>query len=380
MRYYIISGEASGDLHGSNLIKELKKIDSNAKFRAWGGNLMQKEGAEIIKHYKDLAFMGFAEVIKNLSTIKKNMSFCVNDVKNYNPDVLILVDYPGFNLRIAKKLYGSGIKIFYYISPTIWAWHKSRIKTIRKYIDKMFVILPFEKDFYKHLSYNVDYVGNPVKDAVCEYLETKKDYTLKNFINDNNLSNNKKIAILPGSRNQEIEKILPIMLSVVKNYTDFEFIIAAAPNYTEKYFYKNFNIPYNVKILNNKTYDILNFSDFALVASGTATLETALFNTPQIVCYKTSNISYYIAKSLVNIKYISLVNLIMDNNVITELIQNDFTNKKLSNELNKLIFDKKYLNNIFENYKILNKKIGEKGTSKRLAKLITDYLNNNKHN
>ncbi len=376
MRYYIISGEASGDLHGSNLIKELKLIDNNAEFRAWGGDLMQKQGAKIIKHYRNLAFMGFIEVAKNLSTIKKNMKFCVDDVKQYNPDVLILVDYPGFNLRIAKKLYGSGIKIFYYISPTIWAWHKSRIKTIRKYIDKMFVILPFEKKFYKQLNYNVDYVGSPVKDAVCEYLENKKDYNLNNFINDNNLSEKPKIAILPGSRKQEIEKILPVMLNATKNFKNFEFLIAIAPNFDKEYFITNFNIPNNVKIITDKTYDILRFADFALVASGTATLETALFNTPQTVCYKTSGLTYFIAKNLVNIKYISLVNLIMDKSVITELIQNNLTEKSLTNELNKLINDKNYRNNIFADYKELNKKIGKKGTSKRLAELIIKYLQN----
>ena len=374
MKYYIISGEASGDLHGSNLIKELKTLDNNCEFRAWGGDLMQKQGAKIVKHYRDLAFMGFAEVVKNLSTIKKNMKFCVADVKKYNPDVLILVDYPGFNLRIAKKLYGSGIKIFYYISPTIWAWHKSRIKTIRKYIDKMFVILPFEKEFYKQLGYNVDYVGSPVKDAVCKYIDSKKDYTLQNFISDNNLSENKKIAILPGSRKQEIEKILPVMLNTIKNFNNLEFIIAAAPSFNKDYFLQNFNIPDNVKILHDKTYDILRFADSALVASGTATLETALFDTPQVVCYKTSGLTYFIAKNLVNIKYISLVNLIMDKSVIKELIQNNLTTETLSTELNNLINNNNYRNNIFADYNELNKKIGEKGSSKRLAELIIKYL------
>lgn len=374
MKYYLISGEASGDLHGSNLIKELKLLDNNSEFVAWGGDLMQQQGAKILKHYKDLAFMGLVEVIKNLPTIKKNMKFCISSIIDYKPDVLILIDYPGFNLRIAKKLKNSGIKIFYYISPTIWAWHKSRIKTIKKYINKMFVILPFEKEFYKNLNYDVDYVGNPLNDSISEYLKLQKNYTKQDFINDNNLSNLPKIAILPGSRLQEIEKMLPKMLKVANYFEDFEFIIASAPNLDYDYYNKNYKIPKNVKILLNKTYDILNFSEFAIVTSGTASLETALFKTPQIVCYYTNNLTFFIAKLLVNVKYISLVNLILNKLAVVELIQNNFTVNNLKNELNNMINNKSYIDKINDDYNFLEKIIGKNDTSRKLAELIIKYL------
>lgn len=374
MKYYLISGEASGDLHGSNLIKELKLLDNNSEFVAWGGDLMQQQGAKILKHYKDLAFMGLVEVIKNLPTIKKNMKFCISSIIDYKPDVLILIDYPGFNLRIAKKLKNSGIKIFYYISPTIWAWHKSRIKTIKKYINKMFVILPFEKEFYKNLNYDVDYVGNPLNDSISEYLKLQKNYTKQDFINDNNLSNLPKIAILPGSRLQEIEKMLPKMLKVANYFEDFEFIIASAPNLDYDYYNKNYKIPKNVKILLNKTYDILNFSEFAIVTSGTASLETALFKTPQIVCYYTNNLTFFIAKLLVNVKYISLVNLILNKLAVVELIQNKFTVNNLKNELNNMINNKSYIDKINDDYNFLEKIIGKNDTSRKLAELIIKYL------
>lgn len=374
MKYYLISGEASGDLHGSNLIKELKLLDNNSEFVAWGGDLMQQQGAKILKHYKDLAFMGLVEVIKNLPTIKKNMKFCISSIIDYKPDVLILIDYPGFNLRIAKKLKNSGIKIFYYISPTIWAWHKSRIKTIKKYINKMFVILPFEKEFYKNLNYDVDYVGNPLNDSISEYLKLQKNYTKQDFINDNNLSNLPKIAILPGSRLQEIEKMLPKMLKVANYFEDFEFIIASAPNLDYDYYNKNYKIPKNVKIILNKTYDILNFSEFAIVTSGTASLETALFKTPQIVCYYTNNLTFFIAKLLVNVKYISLVNLILNKLAVVELIQNKFTVNNLKNELNNMINNKSYIDKINDDYNFLEKIIGKNDTSRKLAELIIKYL------
>jgi len=332
VKYYLIAGEASGDLQASNLIKSLKMLDEDAKFRAFGGDLMQKQGAKIVKHYKDLAFMGVEDVLMNLRTIFKNIAFCKEDIKSYQPDVLILVDYPGFNLKIANWAKQNSIKVFYYISPKIWAWNQKRVHKIKKIVDKMFVILPFEKDFYKKFNYNVDFVGHPLLDAIKDI--PKNDFS--QFCKQNNLSDKPIIALLPGSRKQEISSMLQIMLTVVDDFPNYQFVIAGAPSQPIS-FYKKFNIK-NLPIIENNTYQLLQNATSALVVSGTATLETALFNVPQVVCYKTGWLFYNLAKIVVKIKFISLVNLIMDKEIVTELIQNQLNTENLELELEKISF------------------------------------------
>jgi lipid-A-disaccharide synthase len=329
MKYYIIAGEASGDLHGSNLMRALYQEDTNADIRFWGGDLMREVGGTLVKHYRDLAFMGFAEVVMNLKTILNNIKFCKNDIEKFNPDVIIFIDYPGFNMRIARWAKQKGIKTHYYIAPQIWAWKENRIKAIKRDFDKLFVILPFEKDFFevKH-NFPVDFVGHPLIDAI--HNRKKTDEIL--FKKENNLDEKPIIALLPGSRKQEISKMLSVMLSVVNDFTDYQFVIAGAPS-QEFEFYKQFLTTQNVKFVSNKTYDLLSISTAALVTSGTATLETALFKVPEVVCYKGNWISYQIAKRIITLKYISLVNLIMDKQVVTELIQDDCNPKRIKEEL-----------------------------------------------
>lgn len=371
MKYYIISGEASGDLHGSNLIKELKLKDKNAIFRCWGGDLIAKQGVDVVKHIRDLAFMGFIEVLMNIRTIKKNFKFCHADILQFKPDVLILIDYPGFNLRIAEFAKAKGIKVFYYISPQIWAWKQSRVYKIKKFVDRMFVILPFEQEFYERFDYPVDFIGHPLLDAIETNLKHKT--TFEDFINRNNLENKPIIALLPGSRKQEIQRKLPIMLSIVDNYKDYQFVIGAAPSLDIEY-YKSFSIKDNIKIVTGRTYELLQNSQAALVTSGTATLETALFEVPEIVCYKSNSLSYHIAKKLIKVKYISLVNLIMDKLVVKELIQNDLNSKNIVNELDKILFESEYRNSMIADYKELKDKLGGIGASERVSDLIYKYL------
>lgn len=369
MKYYIIAGEASGDLHASNLIKEIKTTDANAEFRCWGGDLMQAQGATIVKHYRDLAFMGFAEVLMNIRTILKNLAFCKEDIKLYQPDVIIFIDYPGFNLKIAEWAKAGDFKTFYYISPQIWAWKQNRVHKIKKCVDKMFVILPFEKDFYKKFDMDVDFVGHPLLDAIAN----RNKLPFETFCQENNLSNKPIIALLPGSRKQEISKMLPLLLSVTNKFTDYQFVIAGAPS-QDKSVYETF-LNRNVSIIENKTYQLLEQSSAALVTSGTATLETALFNVPQVVCYKGNKISFLIAKAIVKVNYISLVNLIMDNEVVTELIQEKLTTKNLTEELEKLLnTDNRTI--ISKKYAELKQKLGGYGASKRTAQLMNQYLTN----
>jgi len=369
MKYYIIAGEASGDLHGSNLMKALKKEDSNADFRFWGGDLMSTHGGKLVKHYRDLAFMGFAEVIMNLRTILGNISFCKKDILETKPDVIILIDYPGFNLRIAEFAKQNGIKVFYYISPQIWAWKESRIKGIKKNVDKMFVILPFEKDFYKKHNFEVDFVGHPLIDSVNS--RTRIDD--ETFRTEFNLDERPIVAILPGSRKQEIKKSLPIMLGVKENFKNHQFIIAGAPSLSTNY-YKQFIKDEQVKFISNRTYDLLQHSDAALVTSGTATLETALFRIPEIVCYKANFISYHIGKLLIKINYISLVNLIMDSEVVTELIQDEFNTKRLSTELENILSGEGR-SKMLDNFDKLISILGGEGASATTARLMVKYLN-----
>ncbi len=367
MKYYIIAGEASGDLHASNLMKSILKKDSNAEFRFWGGDLMAEvAGFSPVKHYKDLAFMGFLEVVKNLGTILKNIKFCKEDIQKFKPDVLVLVDYPGFNLRIAEFAKNLGIKIVYYISPQLWAWKEGRVEKIKKYVDEMLVILPFEKDFYKKHRVDAHFVGHPLLDAISDL----KEIDVENFKKENGLNEKEIIALLPGSREQEVMKMLELMLSVRSFFTDYQFVIAGAPS-LPKEFYQKF-VDENVHFVSNKTYDLLRCSKAALVTSGTATLETSLLNIPEVVCYRSSRISYEIGKRVVkNIKYISLVNLIMDKEIVTELIQNELNTENLVKELKLILGGNR--SKILEDYKELREKLGGKGASDSAAEIVVNF-------
>ncbi len=368
MKYYIISGEASGDLHGSNLMKALYKKDTKAVIRFWGGDLMQKVGGTLVSHYKERAFMGFVEILTNLPKIMGFIKFCKKDIESFNPDVIIFIDNSGFNLRIAKWAKEKGFKTNYYISPQVWASRSGRVTAIKRDIDEMFVILPFEKEFYKRYNYNVNFVGHPLIDGIFDRPQVDEN----EFRKKHHIGNKKIIALLPGSRKQEIIKMLSVMLSVIDNFNNYQFVIAGAPSQT-KDFYKNFIGNKNVLFVNNETYDLLSVSYAALVTSGTATLETALFKVPQVVCYKANWLSYQIAKRIITLKFISLVNLIMDKEVVTELIQNDFNTKNLTKELTKIL-DETHRTEMFLNYYDLEQKLGGKGASEKTAKLIVDKL------
>lgn len=370
MKYYIIAGEASGDLHASNLIKAIRAQDPQAEIRAWGGDLMEAAGATVVKHYRDLAFMGFVEVALNIRTILGNFKTCKADILEFKPDALILVDYPGFNLRMAKWAKAEQFKVFYYISPQLWAWHSSRVHGIKENIDRMFVILPFEQEFYAGYDYEVDFVGHPLLDVVEDYqpkLDLGKGY---------NLSDKKLIAILPGSRRQEISRMLPTMLEMAGAFPDYQFVVAGAPSIPAE-FYQPFlsEASENVQLISGHTYDLLNEAHAALVTSGTATLETGLFGVPQIVCYRGSRLSYLIARRLVNVKYISLVNLILDRPLLRELIQNDFQTRVLRKELERLLTPEEQ-NRLRAGYADLRDKLGHSGAAERTAKLIYSYVEN----
>ena len=362
MKYYLIAGEASGDLHGSNLIKELKKQDATATIRCWGGDLMEAAGAELVKHYRDLAFMGFVEVIKNLPTILRNIKFCKADIQSWQPDVLVLIDYPGFNLRMAEWAKQQGYKVVYYISPQVWAWKENRVKKMKQCIDKMLCILPFEKDYYKNKwNWEVTYVGHPLVEVIDRKRKEAEAKTLET-------ANNKDIiALLPGSRKQEIAKKLPIMLSVASHFPDHQFVVAKAPGLEDDFYAPFLLTAPNVSSVSNQTYELLLQATAALVTSGTATLETALLKVPEIVCYKGSNISYQIAKRLISIKYISLVNLIMDKLVVKELIQDDLNTANLVRELNLILRDEPYRQQILADYEALWKLLSEGGNASALA-------------
>ncbi len=366
MKYYIIAGEASGDLHGANLIKALKLKDPDAVFRCWGGDLMQAQGAEIVKHYRDLAFMGFVEVIKNLPTIAKNIKLCQNDVLQFSPDVVVFIDYPGFNLRIASFVKKNSFKTVYYISPQIWAWKQSRVHQIKRDIDKMLVILPFEKDFYNRFDCQVDFVGHPLLDAIQDMGVPDSNWRLRNGLSEKPI-----IALLPGSRKQEINTMLPIMLSVSSNFQDFQFVVAVAPG-QELNYYQPFTEKYPVKLVQGATYVLLQNAHAALVTSGTATLETALFNVPEVVCYKGSKISYEIAKRIIKVKYISLVNLIMDKMVVKELIQDELNVKNITDQLNEIL-EPNNRTQLLTDYQLLKEKLGGPGASQRAADKIISF-------
>ncbi len=368
MKYYLIVGEASGDLHGANLMKSILKEDPEAEFRFWGGDLMQSVGGTMVLHYKERAFMGFFEVILNLFKILGFIKQCKKDIEQYNPDALILIDNSGFNLRIAEWAKPKGYVTHYYISPQVWASRAGRVKTIKANVDHMYVILPFVSDFYKKYDYEVNFVGHPLIDAIADHTQVMPD----NFKKQYHLDERPIIAILPGSRKQEIRKMLEVMLSVVDDFPSYQFVIAGAPSQDAK-FYEPFIKKEGVHLIMNRTYDILSLSNAALVTSGTATLETALFKVPQVVCYKGNTISYHIAKRIINLEYISLVNLIMDKPVVKELIQGDFNKKQLKEELTKILDDYKRAVMFLEYYD-LEKKLGGKGASDKTANLIVETI------
>ncbi|MEP2936010.1 MAG: lipid-A-disaccharide synthase [Gilvibacter sp.] len=368
MKYYILAGEASGDLHGSNLIKSLFKKDEQAVIRCWGGDLMQQAGGELVSHYKDRAFMGFTEVISNLPKIAKLISFCKKDILDFKPDALIFIDNSGFNLRIAKWAKPQGLKTHYYISPQVWASRPGRVKTIQATIDHMYVVLPFVKDFYDSHNVPVHFVGHPLLDAIAN--KTPVDPAA--FKAEHGLDDRPIIAVLPGSRKQEITKMLAVMLSITDQFKSHQFVVAGAPS-QDVQFYNSIIPEGTAKLIANKTYDLLSVANAALVTSGTATLETALFKVPQVVCYKGGQISYQIAKRVINLDYISLVNLILDKPVVTELIQKEFNAKNLATELTKLL-DPYHRATLFLDYYDLEKALGGSGASDKTAALIYESL------
>ncbi|HQU60440.1 MAG TPA: lipid-A-disaccharide synthase [Saprospiraceae bacterium] len=371
MKYYIIAGEASGDLHGSNLIRGLKAEDPEAECRIWGGDLMEAAGGQLRKHYRDLAFMGFWEVAKNIRTILGNIKYCKQDILDFQPDALILIDYPGFNLRIAKWAKAQGMKVFYYISPQLWAWHSSRVHEIKSSVDRMFVILPFEQDFYKKYDYEVDFVGHPLMDVVDQGVAAE------GFREKNRLDSRPIIALLPGSRKQEIERTLEVMLAITPDFPEYQFVIAGAPSQEDAFYQaiikKSRLGVEGVQLVSNQTYALLSQAEAALVTSGTATLETALFGVPQVVCYKGSFISYIIARRLVNVEFIALANLIAGREVVKELIQQDFNAANLRKELAKLL-EPENRRRISEGYALIRERLGSAGASRRAASLIVQYL------
>lgn len=378
MKYFIIAGEASGDLHGSNLMAALKLEDKDADFSFFGGDLMQAQGGTLIKHYRELAFMGFIPVLLNLRTILRNMKMCEQEIIKYQPDVVILIDYPGFNLKIAKYVSKhTQIPVYYYISPKVWAWKEYRVKSFKKYVDEMFCILPFEVDFFKKHNYQVEYVGNPTVDAVAAFCSENKDDTLNNFLAENKLNNKPIIALLAGSRKQEIKNNLPAMLEAIKEFNDYQFVIAGAPGIDHD-FYKEYIGEHNCRIVFGQTYRLLRYAECALVTSGTATLETALLCVPQVVCYKTAipHIIYWLFKNVLHTKYISLVNLIADKTVVQELFAKFFSEDAIRQETHKLLADSHYRNQMLSGYQDIIKILGRPGASQRAAHLMIQKLCN----
>ncbi len=366
MKYYIIAGEASGDMHGANLMKEIKSLDPDARFRYWGGDKMQNQGGEPVKHIKDLAFMGFIEVVMNLRTILGNLSFCKKDIAHFSPDVIVLIDYPGFNIRIAEWAKKNGFKAIYYISPQVWAWKAGRVHKIVKSTSAVLTILPFEKAFYQKYGYQVNYVGHPLLDEF-DFFNEKQQKTRK--------SKKEIIALLPGSRKQEIKKMLPVMLQVSESFPKYKFIIAGAPSVPPDFYHAIIKNK-DVEIIQGKTYELLSIAHAALVTSGTATLETGIFKVPQVVCYKGSQVSYWIGKQLVDIKYISLVNLILDKPLITELIQDDFNIERVKNELNEILMPNRR-EEIRKGYQELEKLLlMEESPSSMAAKIVFSIAGN----
>ncbi|HPG73282.1 MAG TPA: lipid-A-disaccharide synthase [Bacteroidales bacterium] len=362
MKYFVIAGEASGDLHASNLMKGIRKADQKAVFTAWGGDLMHNQGAEVLKHIRELAFMGFTEVLMNIGTIFRNLSLAKQHILQHKPDALILVDYPGFNMRIAKWAHSMGIRVFYYISPNVWAWKTNRVHHFKKYCEKLFVILPFEKEFYNKFGIDVVYHGHPLVDAV----EAHNHPGFNKFCSTHNLSAKPIIALLAGSRKQEISKMLPQMLKLVDEFSEYQFVIAGAPA-IERQYYEKYISGSHVALIMNKTYDVLSCATAGIVVSGTATLEAALFKMPQVVGYRAGLISAIIARMLMKVKFISLVNLIMQRQVVTELLQFRFNSKNLAIELQKILPGTTRRSVLQQDYESLAKILGESGASQRVG-------------
>ncbi len=373
MKYYIISGEASGDLHASNLMKGLKRNDEQAQFRGWGGDMMREAGCEIVRHYKDTAIMGFLTVLKNLGKIKENIRLCCKDITEWQPDVLILVDYAGFNLRVAKFAKSAGFTVFYYISPKLWAWNTGRVKKIKKYVDRMYVIFPFEKEFYQKYNYSVDYEGNPLVDAIASRPHQAERFS--EFITCYQLPDKPIIALLAGSRSQELKHVLPKMLCMTRHFPDYQFVIAGAPSMTEED-YEPYLKGMNVPVIYGQTYRLLKQSRAALVTSGTATLETAILKTPQVVCYSGEGgaFSYLLFKLFVKVRYISLVNLIMGQEVVKELLMQQLNEKNIKKELQQILPEGPVRQKMLKNYEELNRRLGEPGASERFARQIVKDL------
>ena len=373
MKYYLIAGEASGDLHGSNLMKELNLKDNEAQFRFFGGDLMQAVCDELVVHYREMAFMGFVNVLLNIKTIKKNMEFCKKDLHEFQPDVLILIDYPGFNLRIAEFAKQNNIKVFYYIAPKVWAWKEYRVKKIKAFVDELFTILPFETQFFKKHGIEVNYVGNPLLDSIENFKKSAK--TKEDFLSENNLDERPVVAFLAGSRSQEIRNTLPVMVKASDDYPAFQFVVAGVST-VDKKIYEKILVESKIKVIYNQTYDLLNNSFVALVASGTASLETALFNVPQTVVYRVEGgwLVHLVMKNLLKIKWASLPNLILNKEAIREYIQVNMTISNVKYELEKLLFDEAYRKKIFEDYNRLNGLMGESGSSKRAAEKMVGLL------
>jgi lipid-A-disaccharide synthase len=374
MKYYLIAGEASGDLHGSNLMSEIKKEDPEAEFRYFGGDLMQKSGGHLVKHYREMAFMGIVNVLLNLRTINRNLTLCKKDLLHFQPDVLILIDYPGFNLRIAEFAKKQHVKVFYYISPKVWAWKEYRVKKIRAFVDEMFTILPFETEFYKKHKMDVHYVGNPLLDSVAAF--SKKALPENEFLENSNLDERPIVALLAGSRVQEIKKTLPLMVKVAELYPEFQFVVAGV-NSIDIHLYLRYLNKSVVKIIYNQTYDLLSNAHTALVASGTAALETALFNVPQTVIYKVEGgwvVDFIMRNFVFDMAGVSLPNIIMNREIVREHIQVKMTLKNVKNEMDKLLYNKQYRNKILEDYSRLKKLMGEPGCSKRAAKKMVELL------
>lgn len=373
MNYYIIAGEASGDLHGANLITALRQSDENATFRLWGGDLMAKAAdTELVKHYRTYDYMGIMEVVKHARLILNNIKFCKQDIAEHKPDAIIFVDFPGFNLKIAPFAKSIGIPTFFYISPTVWAWKESRVKTIKKNIDHMFVELPFVKTFYEtRHNYHVDFVGHPLLDSIAQF---KEKYSLESFKKANHLPDKKIVAVLPGSREYEIRENLKTMQSISEKYTDYQFVVAGMSRFSLD-FYQKYITAQNISVVFNQTYELLKKAEAAIVVSGSATLETAILNVPEIVVYQTSPITFYLGKLFVKLNFLGLPNLIMEHQIVPELLQSDMTPKKLTEALDSILFDEKFRNDILDNYAQLKNKLGNEGASKRVAAHIKSYLN-----
>ena len=365
MKYYLIAGEASGDLHGANLMKAILKNDPQAQFRFWGGDNMKAVGGVLVKHYRELDFMGFVEVFMNIRTVLKNLSFCKKDILRFAPDVVIFIDYPGFNLRMVKFTHKKGLRTVFYISPTIWAWKQSRVHTVKKYVDRMLVILPFEKDFYARFGYRADFVGHPLLDELAK----EKRMTRETFLKKNKLPNKPLVAVLPGSRGQEVGKILPVMQKVTQKFPDYQFVVAGVSSVPREVYSK-----YKLPVVLDQTHAVLRHAEAALVASGTATLETALLEVPQVVGYKMNGLTYFLARQFVHLRFISLVNLILDKEAVTELIQYDFTPERLSGELSLLLRDKERRSRMLNDYAEVRKKLGTSGASEKAAAVVAEVL------